>query len=265
MAQAQSELKSSETDLEQLTVRAPVEGQVLQLKVHLGEFAAAAPAAGGQPPLILLGSVTPLNVRCDVDEKRRLARACRRACDRLPRGNTKFSTPLRSCGLNPMSCPRNRSPATARSALIPACCKWSSDLSGATCQSLSASRWTCSLTRRSPCKAGARLQPAGYRGDGERSNEESSFPLVVHGLRGDRFGSGPCDELTLEKKPQQQTRQRSPSNRSRWNRPVQKAVASNRELVAARCARRGVEGPPATSRVMAESRIGVGGAVRQRF
>jgi multidrug resistance efflux pump len=66
LAQARAELNSSETDLKRLTVRAPVDGQVLQMKVHLGEFAPAASA--GQPPLILLGSVTPLNVRVDVDE-----------------------------------------------------------------------------------------------------------------------------------------------------------------------------------------------------
>jgi RND family efflux transporter MFP subunit len=68
LTQVRAELKSSETDLERLTVRAPVNGQVLQLKVHLGEFAPVAATAAGQPPLILLGSVTPLHVRVDVDE-----------------------------------------------------------------------------------------------------------------------------------------------------------------------------------------------------
>jgi multidrug resistance efflux pump len=29
------------TDLDRLTVRAPVDGQILQLKVHMGEFAPA--------------------------------------------------------------------------------------------------------------------------------------------------------------------------------------------------------------------------------
>lgn len=68
LAQARAEVKSSETDLERLTVRAPVDGQVLKLKVHLGEFAPVAVTATGEPPLILLGSVTPLHVRVDVDE-----------------------------------------------------------------------------------------------------------------------------------------------------------------------------------------------------
>ena len=65
LAQARAELKSIETDLERLTVRAPVDGQILQLKVHLGEFA---PTGVLATPLILLGNVDRLCVRVDVDE-----------------------------------------------------------------------------------------------------------------------------------------------------------------------------------------------------
>jgi HlyD family secretion protein len=65
LAQARAELKSIETDLERLTVRAPVDGQILQLKVHLGEFA---PTGALATPLILLGNVDRLCVRVDVDE-----------------------------------------------------------------------------------------------------------------------------------------------------------------------------------------------------
>lgn len=68
LALANSELKSGETELNRLTVRAPVDGEILQLKVHAGEFAPVAVTAAGEPPLILLGSVTPLHVRVDVDE-----------------------------------------------------------------------------------------------------------------------------------------------------------------------------------------------------
>jgi HlyD family secretion protein len=65
LAQARAEFKSIETDLERLTVRAPVDGQILQLKVHLGEFA---PTGVLATPLILLGNVDRLCVRVDVDE-----------------------------------------------------------------------------------------------------------------------------------------------------------------------------------------------------
>src|SRR6201993_4079180 len=52
LAQARADLQSAETDLERLTVRAPVDGQVMQLNVHLGEFA---PTGALQTPLILFG------------------------------------------------------------------------------------------------------------------------------------------------------------------------------------------------------------------
>lgn len=65
LMQAQAELRSAETDLERLTVRAPLDGEVLQLKVHLGEFA---PTGVLDQPLILFGCVKPLHVRADVDE-----------------------------------------------------------------------------------------------------------------------------------------------------------------------------------------------------
>ena len=39
IVQAQANLDAAKTDLERLTVRAPVDGQVMQLKVRLGEYA----------------------------------------------------------------------------------------------------------------------------------------------------------------------------------------------------------------------------------
>jgi len=51
--------------LERSIVRAPVDGQVLQVKVRPGEFA---PAGVTASPLILLGRLKPLHIRVDVDE-----------------------------------------------------------------------------------------------------------------------------------------------------------------------------------------------------
>jgi len=63
--QAQANLEAAKTDLDRLTIRAPYDGQVMQLKVHVGEFA---PTGVLAQPLILFGSVDPMNVRVDVDE-----------------------------------------------------------------------------------------------------------------------------------------------------------------------------------------------------
>lgn len=106
LAQARAELKSSETDLERLTVRAPVDGQVLQLKVHLGEFAPVAAPAAGEPPLILLGSVTPMHVRVDVDENDAWRVRTGATASGYLRGNKNIKTPLTFVRFEPYVVPK---------------------------------------------------------------------------------------------------------------------------------------------------------------
>jgi multidrug efflux pump subunit AcrA (membrane-fusion protein) len=62
---ARAELGIAQTRLQRSIVRASVDGQVLQVKVHPGEFA---PAGLTATPLVLLGRPKPLYVRVDVDE-----------------------------------------------------------------------------------------------------------------------------------------------------------------------------------------------------
>jgi len=59
-----AQLQQTETELDRLIVRALVDGEVLQVNVRPGEFVGA-PA--GQP-LVVLGNVTQLHVRVDIDE-----------------------------------------------------------------------------------------------------------------------------------------------------------------------------------------------------
>lgn len=61
---AQAQVHQTETEIERLVVRALVDGEVLQVNVRPGEFVGA-PA--GQA-LIVLGNVTQLHVRVDIDE-----------------------------------------------------------------------------------------------------------------------------------------------------------------------------------------------------
>jgi len=61
---AESQVKQAQTEIDRLTVRALVDGTVLQVNVRPGEFVGAPP---GQA-LIVLGSVTQLHVRVDIDE-----------------------------------------------------------------------------------------------------------------------------------------------------------------------------------------------------
>lgn len=65
VARARSEVESVEVELDRRTVRARTEGQVLQVNVLPGQFAALA----WKEPLLVLGDVTKLHVRVDIDEQ----------------------------------------------------------------------------------------------------------------------------------------------------------------------------------------------------
>jgi HlyD family secretion protein len=106
LLQAHAEQKYFETELERLTVRAPLDGQVLQLKVHLGEYVPAAAAVAGQSPLILLGSVMPLNVRVDVDENEAWRVHGGAAAMGYIRGDIKIRTPLTFVRFEPYVVPK---------------------------------------------------------------------------------------------------------------------------------------------------------------
>ena len=62
--QAQSQIESIKIMLERLIVRAPVDGEILQVNVRPGQFAALA----WKEPMIVLGEVNRLHVRVDIDE-----------------------------------------------------------------------------------------------------------------------------------------------------------------------------------------------------
>jgi multidrug resistance efflux pump len=61
---AESQVTQTQTDLDRLVIRALVDGEVLQVDVRPGEFVGAPPSQ----PLIVLGNVTQLHVRVDIDE-----------------------------------------------------------------------------------------------------------------------------------------------------------------------------------------------------
>jgi multidrug resistance efflux pump len=63
--QARSQVEAARTELDRLTVRALVDGEVLQINVRPGQFAALA----WREPLIVLGDVSHLHVRVDIDEQ----------------------------------------------------------------------------------------------------------------------------------------------------------------------------------------------------
>jgi multidrug resistance efflux pump len=64
IAQAAAQIEQTRVELERSIVRAPIDGEVLQVNVRLGEFVGAPPSQA----LVLLGDSHKLHVRVDVDE-----------------------------------------------------------------------------------------------------------------------------------------------------------------------------------------------------
>ena len=62
---AQAQLEQLQLEIERHTVHALMAGEILQLKMRLGEFVEGSSVA---PPLLLLGADNRMNVRVDVDE-----------------------------------------------------------------------------------------------------------------------------------------------------------------------------------------------------
>lgn len=63
-AEASARSAAAAAALERASVRAPIDGTVLQVNIRVGEFV----AAGAKPPVIL-GDISHLQIRCDIDEQ----------------------------------------------------------------------------------------------------------------------------------------------------------------------------------------------------
>src|SRR5207247_825618 len=103
LAAAESQEAAALVEIERSTVRAPIEAEVLQVKLRVGEFAAAAQE---QTPLILLGRSKPLHVRVDVDEHEGWRVRPGAAARGHMRGNADLKTPLRFVRFEPFVVPK---------------------------------------------------------------------------------------------------------------------------------------------------------------
>lgn len=100
---AEAQIVETETDIERSTVCAPLDGQVLQVKVRPGEFAVAGAMA---EPLVTLGGARPLHVRVDVDEQEGWRVQSGAAATACVRGNTTLKTPLKFVRFEPLVIPK---------------------------------------------------------------------------------------------------------------------------------------------------------------
>ena len=103
-AAAESRVHSVETEIERSTVRAPIDAEVLQVRLRVGEFA---PAAATSSALIVLGQSRPLHVRVDVDEHEAWRVPPGAAAVGHVRGNAALATPLTFVRFEPYVVPKH--------------------------------------------------------------------------------------------------------------------------------------------------------------
>lgn len=112
---AQAALCEIEANIEMSHIRAPIDGEILQVNVHVGEIApniqpisvqTVIPYGSSQYPLILMGSIEPLNIRIDIDEEDSW-RYCKGAQARaFVRGNSNMNYALKFVRIEPYIIPK---------------------------------------------------------------------------------------------------------------------------------------------------------------
>ncbi len=101
--QARAALAKAETDRTLLTAEAPIDGTVLQVNIRAGEFAQAGMMS---TPMVVMGALSPLNVRVDIDEADipRLRPGARAWAS--PRGGGELKIPLAFVRIEPLVTPK---------------------------------------------------------------------------------------------------------------------------------------------------------------
>ncbi|MEA2707487.1 MAG: HlyD family secretion protein [Phycisphaerales bacterium] len=110
LAQAQAEVQSAEAqvratqiEMDRRVIKAPVDGELLQVKVRLGEYA---PAGSLAQPLMLMGNTKTLHVRVDVDENDAWRVRADAPATGYVRGNRDINTSLRFVRIEPYVIPK---------------------------------------------------------------------------------------------------------------------------------------------------------------
>ena len=102
-AVAEASVAAVRTEIARCTIVAPIDATVLQLKIRPGEFAAAGPTSS---PLIVLGNLTPLHLRADIDEHEAWLVAPGSRARGHVRGNAALSSTLTFVRFEPFVIPK---------------------------------------------------------------------------------------------------------------------------------------------------------------
>src|SRR5262245_15471760 len=107
---AEAQLKQTETELDRLVVRAPIDGEVLQKNVRPGEYVGAPPGLA----LIVLGDTSRLHVRVDFDEHDLGRLRTGAPAKARPRGEPEAAIPLSFVRVEPLVVPKSSLTGAAR-------------------------------------------------------------------------------------------------------------------------------------------------------
>jgi multidrug efflux pump subunit AcrA (membrane-fusion protein) len=103
VAAAEAQVQATQTEVDRRTVRAPVAGQILQVKIRLGEYA---PAGVLAQPLMLMGDVNTLVVRVDIDENDAWRLKNDQPARAYLRGNSELWTDVKFVRVEPYVIPK---------------------------------------------------------------------------------------------------------------------------------------------------------------
>ena len=101
--QAQAAITNTETTLERLIVRAPIDGEVLQVNIRAGEFASAGALA---LPLLIFGDLNNFHIRVDIDENDAWRFDKNAKAVAYLRGNSRFKVDLQLAYIEPLVVPK---------------------------------------------------------------------------------------------------------------------------------------------------------------
>ena len=103
LASAKADEQRTRTEIDRLTVRAPVDADILKVNVRTGEFATAGMLAD---PLLTLGETRTMHIRVDVDENDAWRVTPGAPGIAYVRGNTSLSTEIRFVRFEPYVIPK---------------------------------------------------------------------------------------------------------------------------------------------------------------
>jgi multidrug resistance efflux pump len=103
VAQADAQVKEARTNIERLTMTAPMEGVILQKRVRPGQFAECGPTS---EPLMIMGGGSHLNIRADIDEADAWRVRPNTTAVAYVRGDTREKLPLQFVRFEPYVLPK---------------------------------------------------------------------------------------------------------------------------------------------------------------